>query len=748
MINKHLFKEKNIKYDDLVIFRILVSLNVSVAISSTLLVADDNHISIILAIFLSLLGSFFSYKRRTKNNWKIKVLISISMLVVFADFLRNVLQNPYDARLPLANLLIWLQVLHSFDLPRRKDINYSMLVSLILISVTATISRDIIFLFFLIIFFILSISSLFFNNISQNNIIHISILKLNKLLLSIIISIFSFSLITYLLIPRVKLFNITALPISIKLPEIPNFSGEIKSKANKEIKEEIIDGKKVISIKRNFNPKAYYGFSTELDLNFRGELSDQIVIKVKTTEPNYLRGMAFDLYDGKTWKMSKPFDTKKFWSNNFQIIFLRQSKNIKDLNNKHELMQTFYIENELSNLVFTVPYAEELYFPSNYVLKDNYGSIRSPVELNKGLTYSLISLVPEYDLNKLMNKKYDYKNLKINKNYFQIPKISQRLKDLTNKIIEGAKSDYEKVNRILTYLKLKYEYNIKIPEFPEDRETVDYFLFEQKKGYCEHFATSLAIMSRIAGLPSRLVTGFTQGKYNYLTGYYEIKNSDAHAWVEVYFPNYGWISFDPTPGYSNLLNLNNNKKNYTLIGEIFNKIKLLLPKAFLNKIEKLITKTLEIIVKTFTYLMNLILSFTMIQIIVFAIVISLFFTLFPAFLKNYHVIKRNMKNKKNVLKILENDIVKFNLIKFTNRIINNFVSLGYKYDENMTFSEYFETIIKDNGNLKNLIYKLINMLNYIRYSNDKIDNSYIDLCSKISEEIILKIKENKKTAVK
>lgn len=748
MINNFLNKEKDIKYDDLIIFRILVSLTVSVAISSTLLVADENHISIILAIFLSLFGSFLSYKRRAKNNWKVKVLISLSMLVVFADFLRNVLQNPYDARLPLANLLIWLQVLHSFDLPKRKDINYSMLVSLILVSVTATISRDISFLFFLASFFILSISSLFYNNISQNNIEKLNISNLNKVLLSTIIYTLMFSLITYLFIPRVKLFNINTLPMSIKLPEIPNFSGEVKSKVNKEVKEEVVNGKKIISIKRNFNPSAYYGFSTELDLNFRGKLSEEIVIKVRTNEPHYLRGMAFDLYDGKIWKMSKPFDTKKVWSNNRQITFLRQTRDIRDLNQKHELMQTFYIEQELSNLVFTAPYAEELYFPSNYVLKDPYDSVRSPVELNKGLTYSLISLVPEHNPIKLMNLKATYQDIKIPRNYFEIPEVSERLKNLTKEIIKGSKSDYEKVNKIIKYLKSNYEYDLEIPEFPENKETIDYFLFEQKKGYCEHFATSLAVMTRISGLPSRLVTGFTYGKYNYLTGYYEIKNSDAHAWVEVYFPYYGWIPFDPTPGYNNILTNSNNKKESTLIGEIFNKLKEILPKSFVDNIEKLLVKTFEFILKAFTYLVSLALSLTMIQIVLFAVILGLIILLIPILLNKYQTIKKEKIKEKNILKILENNIEKLKFIKFTNKTIDKFISLGYNYTDSMTFNEYFEIIIKDNNNLKNLIYKLLNMINYIRYSNDKIDNDYIDLCNKISDEIIIKIKENKKVSIK
>jgi hypothetical protein len=76
------------------------------------------------------------------------------------------------------------------------------------------------------------------------------------------------------------------------------------------------------------------------------------------------------------------------------------------------------------------------------------------------------------------------------------------------------------------------------------------FLFERKKGHCEYFASSMAVMLRTLHIPSRIVTGFRGGEFNDLTGQYVIRASDAHSWVEAYFPGFGWISFDPTPAGS------------------------------------------------------------------------------------------------------------------------------------------------------------------------------------------------------
>jgi hypothetical protein len=76
------------------------------------------------------------------------------------------------------------------------------------------------------------------------------------------------------------------------------------------------------------------------------------------------------------------------------------------------------------------------------------------------------------------------------------------------------------------------------------------FLFERKHGHCEYFASSMAVMLRSLDIPSRMVTGFRGGEYNDLTGQYVVRASDAHSWVEAYFPGSGWISFDPTPAGS------------------------------------------------------------------------------------------------------------------------------------------------------------------------------------------------------
>ena len=99
------------------------------------------------------------------------------------------------------------------------------------------------------------------------------------------------------------------------------------------------------------------------------------------------------------------------------------------------------------------------------------------------------------------------------------------------------------------YLKITYPYDLSIPPQNRDMDAVEYFLFEQRRGYCEQFSSSLAVMARSQGIPARVATGYAPGEYNPFTGLYDVRASDAHAWVEVYFPQYGWTTFDPTPSF-------------------------------------------------------------------------------------------------------------------------------------------------------------------------------------------------------
>ena len=130
--------------------------------------------------------------------------------------------------------------------------------------------------------------------------------------------------------------------------------------------------------------------------------------------------------------------------------------------------------------------------------------------------------------------------------YLKLPPLDIRISNLAEEIAAPAPSNYEKATAVEQYLSTHFGYTLELPRtLPQD--PLANFLFERKKGHCEYFASSMAVMLRSLRIPSRIVTGFRGGEFNDLTGQYVVRASDAHSWVEAYFPGSGWISFDPTP---------------------------------------------------------------------------------------------------------------------------------------------------------------------------------------------------------
>ncbi|PYS35416.1 MAG: hypothetical protein DMG14_27050, partial [Acidobacteria bacterium] len=131
--------------------------------------------------------------------------------------------------------------------------------------------------------------------------------------------------------------------------------------------------------------------------------------------------------------------------------------------------------------------------------------------------------------------------------YLQLPRdIDPQIEQLAKQITANGKSIIEKASLVEGYLKRNYRYTLTLSWAPGP-QPLSTFLFQAKAGHCEYFASSMAILLRAAGIPTRLVNGFLMGEYNPVGSDYIIRESDAHSWVEVYIPGRGWMEFDPTP---------------------------------------------------------------------------------------------------------------------------------------------------------------------------------------------------------
>jgi protein-glutamine gamma-glutamyltransferase len=130
--------------------------------------------------------------------------------------------------------------------------------------------------------------------------------------------------------------------------------------------------------------------------------------------------------------------------------------------------------------------------------------------------------------------------------YLQLPAMDGRVSELARQITVNSANRYDKALAIEQYLRTHYTYTLQLGS-RSPKDPISYFLFDRKAGHCEYFASSMAVMLRTAGVPTRIVNGFRGGEFNDLTGNYLVRGRDAHSWVEVYFPGQGWIAFDPTP---------------------------------------------------------------------------------------------------------------------------------------------------------------------------------------------------------
>ncbi len=135
----------------------------------------------------------------------------------------------------------------------------------------------------------------------------------------------------------------------------------------------------------------------------------------------------------------------------------------------------------------------------------------------------------------------------VTQHYLQLPaELPRRVVALARQITAQANTPYDKAAAIVAYLRT-IPYNLNIPGPPQGMDGVDYFLFDIREGYCDYYASAMTVMLRAVDVPARYVRGYASGSYDLETGEYQVLDDNYHAWVEVYFPNYGWVPFEPTP---------------------------------------------------------------------------------------------------------------------------------------------------------------------------------------------------------
>lgn len=558
--------------------RVLVLALVIVGIIATDIAAETQ--TSFWAVTLSIVGAGWSYNCRQSRNVSVKFCIAIGMLVALGAFFGRLLGELNDTRLVLAELLIQLQVLHSFDMPRRKDLGYSIVIGLILLGVAATLSQTLAFAPMLLLFLAVALPTLIFDYRSRLGVIKVKGKKRKESVRNISSSLPSYLLLfavivviglgIFAILPRFPGYQLRMFPVSSNIEVKGNFTGrnitnpgyvrQGNGKGGNNPGESNGTGSAGTGEPGQVDSSFYYGFNTRMNQNLRGEMKPKVVMRVRSQLEGFWRVLAFDRYTGKGWDISRSQKVETIkrspWS--YQIYLPRTNT----IGATKEVVQTYSVISDLPNLVPAMAFPKEIYFPAPVVAVDTENALRSPVNLSDGFTYTVISEVPYRDrtlLSKAGNKYPDG----IEKNYLQIPpEITGKVRKRTEEILadynfnrvgkseKSLESPYEKALYLAQYLKQNY----KIPENPGEfpflepkEDLVEAFLFKYKGGYPDHFSTVLTVMLRSIGIPARLVAGFGAGQFNPFTGLYIVRNTDAYAMTEVYFPKYGWFAFDPIP---------------------------------------------------------------------------------------------------------------------------------------------------------------------------------------------------------
>ncbi len=173
-------------------------------------------------------------------------------------------------------------------------------------------------------------------------------------------------------------------------------------------------------------------------------------------------------------------------------------------------------------------------------------AVRSRFVLTLGDQYQVTSRISEADVQSLQTASTEYPGW-VTDIYLQVPDdITPETLALAEQLTAGFDNPYDKATAVQNYLREAITYNDQIDAPPPDVEPIHYTLFESQEAYCTYYASAMAMMLRAQGIPTRIINGYAQGDFDDETNSYRVRASNAHTWVEVYFPKYGWIQFEPT----------------------------------------------------------------------------------------------------------------------------------------------------------------------------------------------------------
>lgn len=530
--------------EDSVLPRITTVAAVVIALVAVALTDAAPRGEVAASIALVIAGNVLSHRRRRADNTWIKVALAIVTVVVLGRFFTDLglSQTIDDARQPLASLFLGVQTLHAFDLPRTRDLTFTVSASMALIALASAAATSGLFLVLVGIWLLLAGTSLWLLRLGENHRRGGSVLAREHVVAprtqprtdggvraSSVVALGLATLLVFLAVPRPETGRTVSLPFEQLRQGVPSPGGVTNPGLPTREPGTSADPDD------NFDATAYFGLADTVDIRTAGRLSDQLVLRVRSSRPRLLRGMVFDTYRDNRWTRTAEEPQPQ------QGLPVRLDAQPGP---RHQLTQIIEVVTSTPNLIFAAGAPLDLYHAGQSAQQWSDGTVTVAATQEAGTIYSVISDVPvgtEASMRAAVGP-----TPADAATWLQVPELSDRTVALSAELVDPTRSNYANAESVMAWMADNVAYSLDLDDHPPDVDAVDALLFERRLGWCEPISASMVMLLRQGGVPARWVTGFMPGDFNVFSGYWEVRAKHAHAWVEVWVPGHGWIAFDPT----------------------------------------------------------------------------------------------------------------------------------------------------------------------------------------------------------
>ncbi len=268
-------------------------------------------------------------------------------------------------------------------------------------------------------------------------------------------------------------------------------------------------------------------------------LGNGVVMYVRSTQPVYLRGKLFNRFEHDRWFRDRGQPESRELQQGYYNSLLPSSGNTR-------IEQQIEVVSPLDAALYTAPGLYRLRFPGTVLHEYADGTLELPRALQADTSYSAEARLDLLQGRYLLPQEAPADAAA----YLQLPAdFTPRIRELAQQVTAAADGPAAKALALEHFLRGEYRYSVDTIIPYQGVTPLDWFLFEHRSGHCEFFASAVVTMLRSLGIPARLATGFSLGEKNPVTGYYEVRAMDGHAWGEVYLAGRGWMMLEPTPFY-------------------------------------------------------------------------------------------------------------------------------------------------------------------------------------------------------